>query len=93
MGENIMQNQSTTRIMNALEMLMSADNSSVRRSLQTIKRYSVTPERIDDAILAAINASLCLVSNGKDHVAEGFNDDLACNGRNFGCRHSVIACA
>jgi hypothetical protein len=88
-----MQTQSTTRIMKALEMLMSTNNSSVSRSLQTIQRYSVAPERIDDAILAAINASLCLVSNGDDHVAEGFNDDLACNGRNFGRRHSVIACA
>jgi hypothetical protein len=88
-----MQNQSTTRIMNALEMLMSADNSSVSRSLQTIKRYSVMPARIDDAILAAINASLCLVSNGDDHVAEGFNDDLTRNGRDFGRRYSVIACA
>jgi hypothetical protein len=88
-----MQTQSTTRIMKALEMLMSTNNSSVSRSLQTIQRYSVAPERIDDAILAAINASLCLVSNGDDHVAEGFNDDLARNGRNFGRRHSVIACA
>jgi len=88
-----MQTQSTTRIMEALEMLMSTNNSSVSRSLQTIQRYSVAPERIDDAILAAINASLCLVSNGDDHVAEGFNDDLARNGRNFGRRHSVIACA
>jgi hypothetical protein len=88
-----MQKQSATRIMKALEMLMNADNSSVSRSLQTIKRYSVTPERIDDAILAAINASLCLVSNGDDHVAEGFNDDLARNGRNFGRRNSVIASA
>jgi hypothetical protein len=88
-----MQKQSTTRIMKALEMLMNADNSSVSRSLQTIKRYSVTPERIDDTILAAINASLCLVSNGNDQVAEGFNDDIARNGRNFGRRNSVIACA
>ncbi len=88
-----MQKQSTTRIIKALEMLMSTDNSSVNRSLQTIKRYSVTPERIDDAILAAINASLCLVSNGNDHVAEGFNDDIARNGRNFGRRSTVIACA
>jgi hypothetical protein len=88
-----MQTQSTTRIMKALEMLMSTNNSSVSRSLQTIQRYSVAPERIDDAILAAINASLCPVSNGDDHVAEGFNDDLARNGRNFGRRHSVIACA
>ncbi len=74
--------QSTDPIMKALEMLTSS-NSFVSRSLQTIKRYSVTPERIDDAIIAAINASLCLVSGGDDHVAEGFNDDIARNGRNF----------
>jgi hypothetical protein len=87
-----MQNQSTNRVMKALEMLMGAD-TSVSRSLQTIQRYSLSPERIDDAILAAINASLCLVSNGDDHVADGFNDDIARNGRNFGRRFSVIACA
>lgn len=72
----------TTRIMKALETLMST--SSVARSLQTIKRYSVAPERIDEVILAAINASLCLASNGSDRVAEGFNTDIALNGRNFG---------
>jgi cell division protein ZapA (FtsZ GTPase activity inhibitor) len=88
-----MQNQSTQRIMKALEMLMSANNTSVNLSLQTIKRYSVSPDRIDDAILAAINASLCLVSNGDDHVAEGFNDDVTRNGRNFCSRSTVIACA
>jgi len=87
-----MHTQSTDRIMKALEMLMST-NTSVSRSLQTIKRYSLTPERIDDAILAAINASLCLASNGDDHVAEGFNDDLARNGRNFGRRDVPLACA
>lgn len=78
-----MQPLSTDRIMKALEMMMSS-SSSVRRSLQTIKRYSLAPERIDDAILAAINASLCLASRGDDHVADGFNDDIARNGRNFG---------
>jgi hypothetical protein len=88
----MMHTQSTDRIMKALEMLMST-NTSVSRSLQTIKRYSLTPERIDDAILAAINASLCLASNGDDHVAEGFNDDLARNGRNFGRRDVPLACA
>jgi hypothetical protein len=87
-----MQRQSTNSIIKALEMLMGVD-TSVSRSLQTIKRYSLSPERIDDAILAAINASLCLVSNGDDHVADGFNEDLARNGRNFGRRSSVIACA
>jgi hypothetical protein len=88
-----MQQPPTTRIMKALEMLMNANSSSVSRSLHTIQRYSLPPDRIDDAILAAINASLCLVSNGDDHVAEGFNDDIARNGRNFGRRDIVIACA
>jgi tRNA A37 N6-isopentenylltransferase MiaA len=88
----MMHTPSTDRIMKALEMLMST-NTSVSRSLQTIKRYSLTPERIDGAILAAINASLCLASDGDDHVAEGFNDDIARNGRNFGQRHVPLACA
>ena len=88
-----MQAQSTDRIMKALETMMSG-TSSVSRSLQTIKRYSLRPEHIDDAILAAINASLCLASDGDDHVAEGFNDDIARNGRNFGRRNSApLACA
>jgi hypothetical protein len=78
--------------MKALEKIMTT-NTSVSRSLQTIKRYSLTPERIDDAILAAINASLCLASDGDDHVADGFNDDIARNGRNFGRRHPTLACA
>ncbi len=82
--------EATARIMKALEMIMHTD-TSVSRSLQTIKRYSLTPERIDDAILAAINASLCLASDGNHQVAEGFNDDIARNGRNFG--HSALACA
>ena len=76
-----MQPETTARIMNALETMMST--SSVSRGLQTIKRYSLAPERIDDAILAAINASLCLASDGDDCVAEGFNDDIARNGRGF----------
>jgi hypothetical protein len=76
-----MQVQSVTRIIDALETMMSA--STARRSLDTIKRYAVEPEHIDDVILAAINASLCLVSDGDDHVADGFNDDVARNGRNF----------
>lgn len=87
-----MQPQTTHRIISALEMLMNVE-SSVSRSLQTIKRYSLAPERIDDAILAAINASLCLVSNGDDHVAEGFNDDIARNGRAFGRKNSTLVCA
>ena len=86
-----MQPDSTGQIMKALEMMMSS--SSVSRSLQTIKRYSLTPERIDDAILAAINASLCLASDGDDHVAEGFNEDIARNGRDFGRQTSALASA
>jgi tRNA A37 N6-isopentenylltransferase MiaA len=87
-----MQPEATARIMKALEMIMST-NTSVSRSLQTIKRYSLTPERIDAAILAAINASLCLASDGNDQVAEGFNDDIARNGRAFGRRNASLACA
>jgi hypothetical protein len=87
-----MQSEATLRIMKALEMIMST-NTSVSRSLQTIKRYSLTPERIDDAILAAINANLCLASDGNVHVAEGFNDDIARNGRDFGRRNENLACA
>jgi hypothetical protein len=75
---------SSTRVMEALETFMAA--SSVRRSLDAIRRYAVAPEKIDDVILAAINAGLCLVSHGDNHVAEGFNDDLARNGRSFGRR-------
>ena len=87
-----MQPQETIRIMKALENLMSS-HSSVSRSLQTIKRYSLAAERIDDAILAAINASLCLTSGGDNHVAEGFNDDIARNGRNFGRQNPILASA
>jgi len=87
-----MQPQNTARVMKALENLMGS-TSSVSRSLQTIKRYSLAAERIDDAILAAINASLCLTSGGDDHVAEGFNDDIARNGRNFGRSSAVLASA
>ena len=87
-----MQPEAAARIIKALEMIMRTD-TSVSRSLQTIKRYSLTPERIDDAILAAINASLCLASDGNDQVAEGFNDDIARNGRNFGQQNSALACA
>jgi hypothetical protein len=77
------------RAIDALEIIMR--QTSVTRCLETIKRYAVAPERIDEIILAAINASLCLVSSGDDHVAEGFNDDIARNGRNFGQRRAVVA--
>ena len=72
------------RAINALEMIMR--RSSVSRTLDTLKRYAVEPEKIDDVIIAAINARLCLVSNGDDHVADGFNDDITRNGRAFGRR-------
>jgi cell division protein ZapA (FtsZ GTPase activity inhibitor) len=56
---------------------------AVTRALQTIRRYNAGPEQIDHAILAAINVTLCLVSGGNDRVAEGFNGDIALNGRGF----------
>jgi hypothetical protein len=55
---------------------------SVTRALQTIERYHVTPDQIDRAILAAINVTLCVVSCCDDRVSEGFNRDLAQNGKN-----------
>lgn len=72
----------TARVIKALQKLMAT--SCVSRSLETIKRYNIAPENIDDVILAAINAGLCLASDGDAHVAEGFNADIALNGRNFG---------
>lgn len=56
---------------------------SVARALQAIKQYAALPEQIDGAIIAAINVTLCLASRGDDRVAEGFNDDIATNGRSF----------
>jgi hypothetical protein len=58
--------------------------SSVARALDAIRRYGVRPEQIDQAILAAINVTLCIVSRGDDRVAEGFNSDIAASGRGFG---------
>jgi hypothetical protein len=62
---------------------------SVTRALAAIRRYGAAPEQIDQAILAAINVTLCLFSGGDDRVAEGFNHDIAANGRGwkaaFGC--------
>ena len=52
-------------------------------ALRTIRRYNLAPEQIDFAILCAINAALCIRSNGDDRVAEGFNRDIAMNGRRF----------
>ena len=48
-------------------------------ALETIRRYKMAPERIDFAILCAINATLSIRSNGDDRVAEGFNGDIAMN--------------
>lgn len=56
---------------------------AVARALQTIRRYDARPEQIDHAILASINVTLCLMSGGDDRVADGFNSDIALNGRGF----------
>ncbi len=60
---------------------------SVTRALKAIKRYNAQPEQIDQAILSAINVTLCLLSGGNDRVAEGFNHDIAISGRGFGLPH------
>jgi hypothetical protein len=54
--------------------------SSVTRALITIQRYDAAPDQLDQAILAAINVTLCLAANGDDWVSEGFNLDIAMNG-------------
>lgn len=53
---------------------------SVHRALQAIRIHQVPADQIDYAILAAINVTLCLLSNGNDRVAEGFNRDIATSG-------------
>lgn len=53
---------------------------SVHRALQAIRQYKIPAERIDYAILAAINVTLCLASAGNDRVAEHFNADVAASG-------------
>lgn len=58
--------------------------ASVTRALLAIKRYKPAPDQIDQAILSAINVTLCLASGGNDRVAEGFNADIALSGRAFG---------
>jgi hypothetical protein len=63
---------------------------SVTRALEAIKRYGAGPDQIDTAILASINVTLCIVSRANDRVAEGFNRDLALNGRSFGMPHSHV---
>ncbi len=57
---------------------------SVMRALEAIKRYDTRPEHIDHAILSAINVTLCLASDGNDRVLDGFNQDIAMSGRQFG---------
>jgi hypothetical protein len=54
---------------------------SVTRALRALQRYNIDPEQIDRTILNAINATLCLASDGNDRVAEGFNRDIAVSGR------------
>jgi hypothetical protein len=56
---------------------------SVQRALAAIERYQAPPEKIDHAILAAINVTLYLAGAGNDRVSEGFNRDIAANGRQF----------
>jgi hypothetical protein len=58
---------------------------SVTRALRALQRYNIAPDQIDRTILNAINATLCLASNGDDRVAEGFNHDIAVSGRTFQC--------
>jgi hypothetical protein len=58
---------------------------SVTRALRALQRYNIAPDQIDRTILNAINATLCLASNGDDRVAEGFNHDIAVSGRAFQC--------
>jgi hypothetical protein len=57
---------------------------SVQRALAAIERYHPPAEKIDHAILAAINVTLYLAGHGDDRVSEGFNRDIAANGRGFG---------
>jgi hypothetical protein len=56
---------------------------SVTRALQAIRRYNPSPDAIDQTILSAINVSLVLAGHANDRVSEGFNRDIACNGRDF----------
>jgi hypothetical protein len=49
-----------------------------------MKRCGAAPEQIDHAVLSAVNVTLFLCSGGDDRVSEGFNRDIAGNGRDFG---------
>lgn len=64
---------------------------SVTRALRALKRYNLDPDQIDRTILNAINATLCLASNGNERVAEGFNLDVALSGRDFDRRLAGLA--
>ena len=57
---------------------------SVTRALAAIERHAITAEQIDHAVLCAINVTLFLASDGDDRVSDGFNRDIAGNGRDFG---------
>lgn len=59
---------------------------SVTRALDAIKRYGAAADEIDHAVLSAINVTLYLCSGGDDRVSDGFNRDIAGNGRDFGRR-------
>jgi hypothetical protein len=59
---------------------------AVARALKAIDRYKMRPEQFDQVIIAAINVTLCLASGGDSRVAEGFNNDIAGNGRGFRLR-------
>jgi len=66
---------------------------SVTRALDAIKRYGATADEIDHAVLAAINVTLYLSSGGDDRVSDGFNRDIAGNGRDFGRRVAELVAA
>ena len=53
---------------------------SVRRAHRAIRRHQIPEDQIDHAILCAINVTLCLLSDGDDLTAEGFNRDIAASG-------------
>jgi len=67
--------------------------SSVTRALDAIRRYGLTPDQIDHAGLCAINVMLYLSSGGDERASEGFNRDIAGNGRDFGRRVAEPASA
>jgi sigma54-dependent transcription regulator len=67
--------------------------ASVTRALDAIRRYGATPEQIDHAVLSAINLTLYMASGGDDRVSDGFNRDIAGNGRDFGQRVAEPASA